>query len=140
MPKLILSALMLLITQPLLFAQVSQQWVQRYTTFNNDIAACVKTDASGNLYVLGTTNAWTVNGNIALVKYNSSGTQVWATFYNSPSNNADMAHAMALDAAGNIYVTGESTVLFAGGSSSEIVTIKFNSSGCPAMGNKVLQE
>jgi hypothetical protein len=63
------------------------------------------------------------------IKYNSAGIQQWAKSYNGTSNTNDAAAAIALDASGNIYVTGQSE----NGSSSfpnkDFVTIKYNSLG-----------
>ncbi len=51
--------------------------------------------------------------------------QVWVARYSGPGNFNDIAYAMTLDAAGNIYVTGTSS----GSPNYDIVTIKYNSSG-----------
>jgi hypothetical protein len=42
------------------------------------------------------------------IKYNSSGAQQWVRVYNSPGNYLDYARSMAIDASGNIYITGVS--------------------------------
>ncbi|MEP6974962.1 MAG: fibronectin type III domain-containing protein [Spartobacteria bacterium] len=79
----------------------------------------VVTDAGGNSYVVGAiqTNSLhptakfdniTLTGNgdydWLIVKYNTSGQVVWAQNYGSASG--DIADGVALDAAGNVYVTG----------------------------------
>ncbi len=79
----------------------------------------VATDASGNSYVVGAiqTNSLhptakfdniilTGNGDYdwLIVKYNTNGQVVWAKNYGSTSG--DFADGVALDAAGNVYVTG----------------------------------
>ncbi len=46
------------------------------------------------------------NQDFALVKYNAAGEELAADIYDSHPNSRDWAVAMALDAAGNVYVTG----------------------------------
>jgi len=52
--------------------------------------------------------------------------QVWVSSYNGPGNGDDRSTAMKMDGSGNIYITGYSTGM---GSSKDITTIKYNSSG-----------
>ena len=112
-----------------IYSQVSQQWAQRYTGAidSSDVGVSIKCDAQGNLYVLATSQGSMTKTDLAVIKYNSSGVQQWVQRYNSPSNNSDNAIDMALDAAGNIYITGYS--LISGFVNTDIVTIKYNNSG-----------
>src|SRR5882672_4559415 len=107
--------LILFITQYSLLiadAQVSQQWVRRYDgpagngiDYANDIAV----DVSGNVYVTGKSAGNGTNYDYATVKYNSSGTLLWAARYDGPAGNGmDVAKSIAVDGAGNVYVTGGS--------------------------------
>ena len=48
------------------------------------------------------------------VKYDSNGNQLWVARYDGPVNNYDAATALAVDGAGNVYVTGYSTDTSAG--------------------------
>jgi len=111
------------------FSQVTQQWVQRYLSSSNETPSIVKTDESGNVYVGGGINYDTNEENYAVVKYNSSGFLQWTQFYNGPSNRYDKLNALTVDGAGNVYVTGNSSILIGGGNSVEIITIKYNSFG-----------
>jgi uncharacterized delta-60 repeat protein len=52
--------------------------------------------------------------------------QVWLSSYNGPANGDDKSNAMTIDASGNVYITGYSTGV---GTSKDITTIKYNSSG-----------
>jgi uncharacterized delta-60 repeat protein len=108
-------------------AQINEQWVGRYTSggSNIDRAKAMVVDNSGNSYVVGT--SWNgVNFDIVTVKFDNNGTQVWNPAYNGTGNGYDEARAIAIDASGNVYVTGYS----AGPSANyDIVTIMYNSSG-----------
>ena len=103
----------------------NQLWVARYNGPANllDIASAVALDASGNVYVTG----WSVGTgyDYATVKYNSSGQEQWVARYNGPGNDDDQAYAIALDASGNVYVTGYS---IGAGGESDYTTIKYSQS------------
>ncbi|MEN8208932.1 MAG: SBBP repeat-containing protein, partial [Candidatus Fermentibacteria bacterium] len=61
----------------------------------------------------------------ATVKYNSDGTEQWVARYDGPANFDDSAQSIALDDAGNVYVTGFSN----GSTSCDYATIKYNNDG-----------
>ena len=67
-------------------------------------------DASGNVYVTGYSDAIpgtsSFNMDYATVKYNKLGFFQWVRRYDGPSASQDVANALVLDAAGNVYVTG----------------------------------
>ena len=132
--KKILLFIILISIPHLIFSQPSQIWA---TAFNgpsnrNDVPTAIAIDASGNVYVTGSTSTPSTFQNasdFATVKYNSAGVQQWVAYYNgpvSPDSSYDVSNAIALDAAGNIYVTGSS---FGGATSYDWVTIKYNSAG-----------
>lgn len=60
-------------------------------------------DGVSNVYVTGHSGA-----DYSTVKYDAGSAQLWVARYNGPSNDWDEAKALAVDAVGNVYVTGES--------------------------------
>ncbi len=73
-----------------------------------ELAYALALDAAGNVYVTGQSLGAGTNSDYATVKYDSSGNQLWAARYNGPGNDRDVAEALAVDAAGNVYATGNS--------------------------------
>jgi len=108
-----------------------QQWVARYdgpVSWDDD-AYSLAVDATGNVYVTGTSygvTASTYQTDYATVKYSSGGVQQWVTRYNGPANGLDEASELALDGAGNVYVTGGSAGV---GTGDDYATVKYNASG-----------
>lgn len=110
-------------------AQVNIQWQTRYSSAgaNVDRAEDLVMDASGNVYVTGIGLGASGNFDYVTIKYDPFGAPVWQAEYNGPGNSLDEAHAIAVDASGNVYVTGWSY----GGATTgyDYATVKYNSSG-----------
>ncbi|MFC7671168.1 hypothetical protein ACFQT0_30060 [Hymenobacter humi] len=102
-------------------------WQARYNGPANlfDVAQALAVDASGNVYVTGVSDSGNGTTDYATVQYSPTGQQLWVVRYDGPANQADRAMALAVDAAGNVYVTGASV-----GSSgtSDFATIKYGKS------------
>jgi hypothetical protein len=93
----------------------------------NDYGTNLTRDGSGNIYVCGMTdNNGLTNYDIVILKYNSSGTLLWDTTYDSPYTMNDLATGIIVDPSNNIYVAGSSE-----GSTTQFdfITLKYNSSG-----------
>ena len=105
-----------------------EQWVARYNGMGNlnDEANALAVDAYGNVYITGTSVSSDTKSDYATVKYNYAGVQQWVTHYNGPGNLYDEANALAMDAFGNVYVTG---ISFGSVTGNECVTVKYNSAG-----------
>lgn len=104
-------------------------WIQRYNGPGNseDVIEEIILDQSGNIYVTGSSAGLGTSTDFVTIKYNSSGVQQWVQRYNGSTNAIDLAHSIAVDFAGNVYVTGSTS-----GSGSEdydYATVKYNSSG-----------
>jgi uncharacterized delta-60 repeat protein len=107
-----------------------QQWATQYNSpdGNYDEARAIALDALGNVYVTGYSQTLVLtNYDYATVKYNSAGVQQWQVRYNGTGNDYDRANAIALDAAGNVYVTGKSVGV--GSTAEDAFTIKYDNSG-----------
>jgi len=109
-------------------ASLGIAWQQTYNGANSldDIGKGIVVDASGNVFVAGYTTTSTHGKDIVTIKYNSSGTQQWVNTYNDAQNGNDEGSEMAIDASGNIYVTGYTTTAI---DQADFYTIKYNGSG-----------
>ncbi|MCB0725977.1 MAG: SBBP repeat-containing protein [Ignavibacteriae bacterium] len=126
MKKLIVIVFMLNLNLICLQAQVNQEWAVYYDGSKSfDEPSGMLVDASGNIYVTGTSNGINYQDYLT-IKYNNSGATQWIQRYNGPGNNDDVPEAIALDGSGNVYVTGGSTQ---SNSRMEFNTIKYSSSG-----------
>ncbi len=102
-------------------------WVARYNgaASGDDYGRAIAIDSSGNVYVTGQTAVGALS-DYATIKYNSIGQEQWVARYNGPVNGENGAFAIAVDASGNVYVTGYS---LGGGTGYDYATVKYNSSG-----------
>ncbi|MES2734406.1 MAG: PA14 domain-containing protein, partial [Bacteroidota bacterium] len=87
-----------------------QQWMVRYNGSGNgeDVVKGLVVDAAGNVYITGGSTRSGNGLDITTIKYNAAGVQQWVQYFDM-ENKEDVGNALALDAAGNVYVTGYST-------------------------------
>jgi hypothetical protein len=92
-------------------------------------------DASGNLYVVGSTSG-NLDGNTVsgtsdafVAKYDASGTKLWTKLYGSSA--ADQATAVAVDGSGNVYVVGATGGSMSGASAGldDLFVLKLDATG-----------
>ncbi len=124
-------------------------WGTYYGGSNSDIAMGTAVDASGNVYLTGVTNSTNAiasgghqnllggSTDAFLVKFNSSGTRLWATYYGG--SGADFGGGnITVDLSGNIYLAGNTASTSAiasgghqnfSGGGDDAFLVKFNSSG-----------
>jgi hypothetical protein len=128
-------------------ASGTRQWATYYGGTSSDIGYACATDASGNIYLAGSTfssasiasgghqNTISTNGDAFLVKFNTSGTRQWATYYGGTSEEWGYC---ATDASGNVYIAGTTSSnasiasgghQIARGGSRDAFLVKFNPSG-----------
>ncbi|MGI8924868.1 MAG: hypothetical protein ACR2HJ_12735 [Fimbriimonadales bacterium] len=87
--------------------QVTEAWAARYDGPGNldDSGEALALDAAGNVYVTGSSeSAENSTTEYATIKYDSNGNQLWVARYDGPGNSLDQATALAVDAAGNVYI------------------------------------
>ena len=123
-PVYLLIALILLTECSSLYSQVSQQWATSFNSPTNgsDEPVAMTVDNSGNIYVTGVSPTSTTAKDFATVKYNSEGVQQWVARFNSAGPQDEIVKGIAVDASGNVIVTGSVSAGF-------LLTVKYNSSG-----------
>jgi hypothetical protein len=124
-------------------------WATYYGGSGIDSGTSCITDASGNVYMVGTTgssssiasgghqNTFVGNTEAFLIKFNSSGVRQWATYYGGSS--ADYGYSCTIDASGNVYMSGSTSSSFNiassghqntyGGGTWDAFLAKFNTNG-----------
>jgi uncharacterized delta-60 repeat protein len=112
-------------------------WTNFYNGPGNldDIAYSVKVDGGGNALVTGFTTLSGGTTDFATIKYSSDGMPLWTNRYNDPINNFDYATCLAVDGAGNVYVSGRCAVNLSGFNYA-YATIKYSGAGVPLWTNK----
>jgi hypothetical protein len=86
----------------------AQLWVDRYNGSANgdESGGTVLVDAKGDVYVSGTSVNSGTGQDFTTIKYSPDGTRQWVELYNGAVSGNDILSSMALDAQGNLLVTG----------------------------------
>lgn len=102
-------------------------WLSRYNNANEnktDEGRAIAVDNSGNVYVTGISyNPFT---DFVTLKYDANGILQWVSFYDGPGSYGDIAHDIAVDNSGNVFVIGEGSGV---NDLWDYTTIKYNPAG-----------
>ena len=110
-------------------ANLDRQWLMSFNGnggFSSDWSADLVTDRSGNSYVCGTLQNSLTSSDYFICKISPGGQLIWEEVYSGQYN--DIPSSIAIDNAGNCYVTGFSR---SGNSigTEDILTLKISESG-----------
>ena len=110
-------------------------WTQQFGTPLADRINAGAADASGNLYVVGETDGALEGTSMGssdcfVRKYASGGTHEWSRQFGSAGTDA--ATAVAVDASGNVYVTGLLSTGAANTDSADVFVHKYDADGTQA--------
>jgi uncharacterized delta-60 repeat protein len=102
-------------------------WVRRYngSADDNDYAYRVALDSSENVYATGQSVETGSDNDITTIKYSPDGDVLWTQHYDGPANGYDAGQAIAVDANGNAYVTGNHTTA----TGLDCATLKYSTDG-----------
>jgi hypothetical protein len=106
-----------------------QEWVCRIAAPSGDSNAAAKglvLDRNRNAYICGCMSDSIGRSDYLIARITPAGTVSLVRSYNGPGDGNDTANAIAVDAAGNFYVTGASPGT---GTGVDFATIKFNAAG-----------
>jgi Beta-propeller repeat len=117
-------------------------WSRQIGTSAYDISHGVAVDTLGNAYISGYTQGslggTSAGGNDAfLAKYDASGNFLWARQIGTSAD--DVSNSVAVDAAGNAYITGQTNGVLAGSSagSYDAFLAKFDAAGNPIWSRQI---
>ncbi|MFX0083751.1 MAG: SBBP repeat-containing protein [Candidatus Hodarchaeota archaeon] len=90
----------------------NQLWNRTWGGASFDSGSDVVIDSMGNVYSVGSSKSHTIHPDILIVKYNSSGAQLWSQTWGG--SDVDLCFGGAVDSSDNLYlggVTGDDMIL-----------------------------
>lgn len=109
-----------------------QSWLYSYSgTANFDLCNAVGIDGNNNVLLGGAREFSATDQDFVTISVSPTGAQNWAATF-TPAGR-DVINALTVDAANNVYVSGES---FDGGNNLDFYTIKYNSAGTQQWANR----
>lgn len=113
-------------------------WTRTYRGTDNsaDEVNAIAVDKNSNVYVTGFANGNGTGNDILTIKLNTNGDTLWKRFYNYTANDDDNGNSLALDTAGNVFVTGESDANPSGIDNFDYITLKYDAAGNQMWANR----
>jgi uncharacterized delta-60 repeat protein len=104
------------------------QWAARFDGPESGIddPVSIGVDNQNNVIVTGLTYSSTTGNNIATVKYNQNGYQLWSQIFNGDGSGNDYTAMMKIDMEGNSYITGTITTSSSG---LDMITLRYSPAG-----------
>jgi pectate lyase len=90
-----------------------------------DVLYKIAVDSNGSVYACGESAGIGTDQDCLTLKYSPAGDRLWDKTYNGSANGWDLLEAIAIDSAGNVYVTGSVETA----TDSNYVTIKYSPDG-----------
>lgn len=103
-------------------------WVANYNGGDTDKGIGIALAPDGGVYVTGPSLQGSYN-DFAIIKYSAGGAEEWVQLVNGSGNAEDTPAAIGVDAAGNVYVTGQSATAPPPGGRYNCLTVKYSPSG-----------
>jgi beta-propeller repeat-containing protein len=112
-------------------------WTNRYDGPGNatDGANAIAVDGAGSVFVTGSSTGTNSHSDCATIKYSGAGVPLWTNRYGGPGNTTAGGGAIAVDGAGNVFVTGTSSS-GPGVEPTEYATIGYSGAGVPLWTNR----
>jgi hypothetical protein len=106
----------------------TELWVRTWSGPGSapDAAVAVAVDAGGNVFVAGWSEGTLTGKDVLTLAYDPAGNLLWSQRYDGPTSGEDLAADVAVDAAGQVYVTGTSA---GAGTGEDVVTLSYDTAG-----------
>ena len=103
-------------------------WARYYdwASYEDDLDALALASQDG-ISTAGWCSDGNPGGNMLTLAYDSTGSRLWAAYYDGPQHGAEWANAVAVDSAGNVVGTGQGDNGY--GTPWDYLTVKYDSTG-----------
>ncbi|MEG4089791.1 SBBP repeat-containing protein [Microcoleus sp. Pol12B4] len=115
----------------------NQLWLKQFGTADSDSSSDLELDSAGNLYLTGANYDYSKSSppdvDTWAAKYDSNGNQLWLKQFQTASSDSfsDTHSHLAVDSAGNLYLTGKTNTALGGTNAGgqDIWATKYDSNG-----------